>query len=252
MERGTMELMMPHLGGRALSDWFAVTLIKELKTGVYKDSTVLPAEHDLADAFKISRTAVRDAMINLEREGYVERVRGVGTLVHRHVVELTTRVDLDYGYNGMILARGYRPSSDKIKTYLEPSDEHIAKQLWIPVGSDLLVVEKRVLADDKPVIYSIDHMPLSLFQGRSLTEINWHGSLFDTLERHCNVTVDTDITNLSPVMGPPAIRETLLIGENESLILMDEVGYFKLSQPIFHTYGYYTNFFELSVLRKRF
>ena len=68
------------LGGELRSQQAARRLLEELRRGRYADAAQLPSELELADVLGVSRTVVRDALSDLERDGYVERVRGIGTL----------------------------------------------------------------------------------------------------------------------------------------------------------------------------
>ena len=69
------------LGGELRSHQAARRLLEELRRGRYADAAQLPSELELADVLGVSRTVVRDALSDLERDGYLERVRGIGTLV---------------------------------------------------------------------------------------------------------------------------------------------------------------------------
>ena len=67
------------LGGELRSHQAARRLLEELRRGRYADAAQLPSELELADVLGVSRTVVRDALSDLERDGYLERVRGIGT-----------------------------------------------------------------------------------------------------------------------------------------------------------------------------
>lgn len=67
-----------------------------------------PSELELADVLGVSRTVVRDALSDLERDGYLERVRGIGTLVNRDVVRVENRMDQKLEFNRMIRSIGPR------------------------------------------------------------------------------------------------------------------------------------------------
>ena len=71
------------LGGAVISDRVVASLLEELTNGRYAQADRLPAEVDLATELGVSRTVIRDALSEMERAGYVERVRGIGTVVNR-------------------------------------------------------------------------------------------------------------------------------------------------------------------------
>ena len=81
------------LGGELRSQHTAARLLEELENGRYSGAAQLPSELELASDLGVSRTVVRDALSELERDGYLERVRGIGTLVNRDVVQLKNRMD---------------------------------------------------------------------------------------------------------------------------------------------------------------
>ena len=66
------------LGGELRSHQAARHLLEELRRGRYADAAQLPSELELADVLGVSRTVVRDALSDLERDGYLECAR------HRH------------------------------------------------------------------------------------------------------------------------------------------------------------------------
>ena len=65
------------LGGAVISDRVVASLLEELTNGRYAQADRLPAEVDLATELGVSRTVIRDALSEMERAGYVERVRGI-------------------------------------------------------------------------------------------------------------------------------------------------------------------------------
>ena len=90
------------LGGAVISDRIVSALLEELRTGRYADADRLPAEVDLAAQLSVSRTVIRDALSEMERAGYIERVRGIGTVVNRTVLNLRSRLDQKLEYYPLI------------------------------------------------------------------------------------------------------------------------------------------------------
>ncbi|WP_101910761.1 GntR family transcriptional regulator [Marasmitruncus massiliensis] len=248
----SMEYDLPHLGGKLMSTQVSSLLIKELKEGVFSHSERLPSEVELSERLGVSRTVIRDALSDLEREGFIERVRGIGTVINRGIVNLNNRLDLKFEYNDLIRDAGYRPAADSIVLRVEPADHELAEKLQLDLADSVIVCEKRVLAGNSPVIYSIDYLPLSLFDGMAYTDIDWSAPVFDILDRYCGLAVVTTISKVYATNANPAIRQKLDLNEGEALMMLDEVGYCKLSRPVMRSFEFYTNFFEFNVLRKKF
>ncbi|MEF9853571.1 MAG: GntR family transcriptional regulator [Hydrogenoanaerobacterium sp.] len=243
---------LPHFGGKLMSTQVSALLMKELKTGIFCKSEKLPSEVELAERLGVSRTVIRDALSDIEREGFVERVRGIGTVICRNIVNLTNRLDLKLEYKELIVNAGYTPVSDNIRLRTEAATEENAELLGVDTDSELIVCEKRMLAGNIPCIYSVDYISAALFEGIEYADIDWSLPIFDLLDKYCGLTVVTDITKVSATFGDEFVRNKLNLKPNDALIMLDEVGYCKLSRPVLRSLEFYTDFFDFTMLRKKF
>lgn len=101
-------------------------LLEQLRNGIWQDTDHLPPELELANRLNVSRTVVRDALSELERAGYIERVRGIGTVINRDVVNLARRMDQKFEFTQMIRARGMQPNSDDLRVSRHTADADAA------------------------------------------------------------------------------------------------------------------------------
>lgn len=245
------KMKFPNLGGNLMSSKISTTLIKELRNGRFKDDDKLPAENDLAVIYNVSRTVIRDVLSDLERDGFIARVRGIGTAINRDILNISHRLDLKFEYNELISEVGANPVPDNISVHTAEASPDIAKSLNIDDGERVLVLERRMLADNVPVIYSTDYIPLYIFAGVDYHNFDWVIPIFDLLEKHCGISVVTDIAEIKAVMGDDIIRKKLNVNDNKPLIMLDEIGYSKLGHPIMRSFEYYTDFFNFTVLRRK-
>ena len=216
------------LGGAVISDRIVSALLEELRTGRYAQTDRLPAEVDLATELGVSRTVIRDALSEMERAGYIERVRGIGTVVNRTVLNLRSRLDQKLEYYPLIRSFGSYPHADGIQIYPVRAGEELARDLAIEPGDDVICIKKRILADTTPVIYSIDYLPRSLFGNRDYT----------------------NVAHLKASCGDESIRAAMRLAPGEAMLLLDEICYNRLCHPVMRSLSYYTNFFDFSILRK--
>ena len=197
------------LGGAVISDRVVAALLQELRTGRYADADRLPAEVDLAAQLGVSRTVIRDALSEMERAGYIERVRGIGTVVNRTVLNLRSRLDQKLEYYPLIRSFGSYPHADGIQIYPTRAGEELARDLGIEVGDEVVCIKKRILADTTPVIYSIDYLPRALFGSRDYTRIDLSGDIFEILERECHQQIASNVAHLKASCGDEAIRAAM-------------------------------------------
>ena len=222
------------LGGAVISDRVVAALLEELRTGRYADADRLPAEVDLAAELGVSRTVIRDALSEMERAGYIERVRGIGTVVNRTVLGLRSRLDQKLEYYPLIRSFGSYPHADGIQIYPIHAGAELARDLAIAPGDEVICIKKRILADTTPVIYSIDYLPRALFGSRDYTRIDLSGG----------------VAHLKASCGDEAIRAAMRLAPGEAMLLLDEICFNRLCHPVMRSLSYYTNFFDFSILRK--
>ena len=238
------------LGGAVISDRIVASLLEELRTGRYARADRLPAEVDLAAELGVSRTVIRDALSEMERAGYVERVRGIGTVVNRAVLSLRSRLDQKLEYYPLIRRFGSYPHADGIQVFPIRAGEELARDLEIEPGDDVICIKMRILADTSAVIYSIDYLPRALFGARDYTRIDLTGGVFDILERECHQQISSNVAHLKASCGDDAIRSAMRLAPGEAMLLLDDVCFNRLCRPVMRSLSYYTNFFDFSILRK--
>lgn len=240
------------LGGELRSQHTAARLLEELENGRYSGAAQLPSELELASDLGVSRTVVRDALSELERDGYLERVRGIGTLVNRDVVYLKNRMDQKLEFYKMIRAIGKEPRSDNLSVTREIASPALAEKLQLPTDASqtLVFVRRRVMADDTPVLFSTDILPLSLFDNKRLEGIDFSQPIFDIAARHCHTEVTETVAHLHAVSGPAGIRRQLALRPEQALLQLEEICYSRLCKPVLCCQTYYTDFFDFAMVRK--
>ena len=240
------------LGGELRSQQTAQRLLEELRDGIYAAVPQLPSELELAEALGVSRTVVRDALSELERDGYLERVRGIGTLVNRDVLMVENRMDQKLEFNKMIRAIGRVPHSDNLMVTRETATPELMERLALDPEKEhtLVFVRRRVLADETPVLYSTDILPLALFGGKRLDSIDFSRPIFEIVEQHCRVEVAETLTTLHAVMGTPGIRRQLGVRPDQALLQLDEICYSRTCKPVLCCQTCYTDFFDFAMVRK--
>ena len=240
----------PRLGGALISTRVAARLLQELTGGRYAQAERLPPEVELAGALRVSRTVVRDALSELERGGYIERVRGIGTMVNRGVVGLENRMDRKLEFTRLIQATGHTPHTDHLMVTRQAADSEMARKLGLPPGETVLVIGKRMLADDVPVLFCTDVLPLALFDRSRLDEIDFARPVFDVLQEECGIQSTSTVARLRAVVGEAAVRRMLCLPPDKALLELDEVCYSRLCRPVVHSRTLYTDYFDFALVRK--
>lgn len=240
----------PRLGGALLSAHAAQRLLQEIAAGRWAAADRLPPEVELAAALGVSRTVVRDALSELERGGYIERVRGIGTVVNRGVAALDHRMDRKVEFTRRIAESGRTPHTDHLLVTRQAADADAAAALGMTPGQTVLVVTKRMLADDVPVLLCTDTLPLELFGGRRLGGVDFARPIFDILQQECGIQTTSTIAHLRAVPGAAAERRLLRLGPDKALLELQETCYSRLCRPVVRSRTLYTDYFDFALVRK--
>ena len=134
--------------GNLLSEEITQRLLHEIREGCYANCRKLPPELTLAKEMGVSRTLIRDCLSALEREGFISRKHGVGTIVNPHILNATTRMDLEKEFLEMVSDAGYVSDMKIERIDKIPAEKEVAARLHIEEGDLVLISERLVTADD--------------------------------------------------------------------------------------------------------
>ncbi len=233
------------------SNMIRMKLLRELKNGQYAECDRLPRETVLAEQFGISRNHLREVLAQLEREGFITRIHGVGTLINRHVINVNYRMDIEMEFLDIIRQNGYEAGISFIHVQEEPADRCMAEKLQIEEGTEVLVVSRVCTADGKPAIYCEDILKKSLVKETfDLKELEL--PIFHFLKNCCYVDAYMDLTQLHAVLSDEKLSKMLEISEGSPLLNMEEVDYDIDGNVIFYSRQYFVDeMFAHTVLRKK-
>ncbi len=227
-------------------------LLYEMQNGIYADADRLPPEIELAKQMGISRTLMRDCLSILEREGFINRKHGVGTVINRQVLKVSTRMDLEKEFLEMVEEAGYEAKIAWCNYERVASDEQIADRLGLTPGDEVYKTERLITADGKPAIYCTDYIGVHLIRNENYDESLLKKPIFVFLEQECQTIVSMDVTEVSAVVADEQLGEVFRVAPGTPLLYMDEVGYEFFGSPVLYSKEYYVNdILHHTVIRKK-
>ena len=226
-------------------------LLASMKNGEYASSERLPRESVLSERLGISRTQLRDILASLEREGFITRRHGVGTIINRHVLNVQTRMDIEVEFLDMIRQSGHQAAVAFVRVSDGTADAKIADQLQIPEGTPIIRIARLCTADKKPSIYCEDVIEKAIAKGNyTLKDLKL--PIFHFLQQFCGVNAYMDLTDVRPAAADAALSEIFQIPIGTPLLNMDEVDFDIDGKPVFCSREYFVDgIFRLTVMRKK-
>lgn len=116
---------------------------------VYGD--LLPSELELEKHYHVSRITVRQAIAELEKEGYVKRARGKGTTV-TYTSRINESLSEIRSFTKEMEERGRKPGTRYIDIRKTAATEEVANALGIEIGSEVYHLYRVRTADDEPIV----------------------------------------------------------------------------------------------------
>lgn len=211
-------------------------LTKRITDGTYAVGDQLPNEQQIGGEFSVSRATVRDAYRALVDSGYLIRRHGTGTFVSR--VPQRHALDLTLSYTAMIKAAGFMPSIRVISQHQSAADLDDQARLRLAPGAEVVVVERVRFADQHPVVYSIDRVPLELVAPALHGDLGT--SLFSVLEQ-LRFGPRGGRAKLLPVLATQREAEHLRVDVGTPLLYFDETDFDENGLPVLASFEWHTS-----------
>lgn len=126
----------------------------EIKAGRYAPGDQLPSERELRERFTVSGNTVKQAIVQLRAEGWVESRQGSGVFVRegeRPLHRLDQDVTKNNGFYSMLDRMGLRPATTTTVTR-GPADEEVAEALELPAGAEVVIRHRVMRAEGRPTL----------------------------------------------------------------------------------------------------
>lgn len=192
--------------------------------------TRLPPEDELADMLHVSRTTVRAAVQDLERDGLITRRRAIGTVINRHVGFETLALQRLVPFEWLLRKRGHAVKVELSWDRRLPAAEVAASMPW-PSDTECLVMDKRFLADGKVAIGLRDHVPWEELLSNSLRE-PLEASLFEFSRRRCRRTIVNAVVQIIPMVAGEQAGTELELDSGQPFIRLRETHYDDRGEPV--------------------
>jgi len=222
-----------------------------IEHGTYEPGEQLPSEKELSVQLGISRSTLREALLNLEQEGVVVRRHGVGTFVapgyeHRlesglerleSILELAARQGLQVRIEGLEVRQ--------IK-----ADANLGEKLKAPPGTELTSVRRAICVDKTPIAYMADFVLSSILPPDEVGE-SFNGSVLDLLrEKHLAAITQVAAQIVATTADRP-LSERLKVKRGQPLLLVEETVFASGGDIVEFSRNYFVpDHFQFHVIRR--
>jgi GntR family transcriptional regulator len=198
-------------------------LREEIASGRWPAGSRIPSEPELCRALDVSRTVVRHALGDLEHERLLRRRKGLGTFVTEPKIRGRLVQSLT-GFHDDMLAQGRIPRTRVLQQRVVPAGRAVAEQLQVPVGTDVVAIERVRSVDDEPIVLVTTYLPHDLVPGLAAIDLT-NRSLYGTLVERYGLHIDHGRRMLESIGATATAAELLGVEEGEPLLYLRSVTY---------------------------
>ncbi|OUZ11954.1 hypothetical protein BHE97_03505 [Aeromicrobium sp. PE09-221] len=180
----------------------------------------LPTELELAKELGVSRSVVREALVDLEAQGLVARRAHQGTFPNVAALSVPFRIDQSYELTSRLEAVGFDVEVHVVAADWSSLSPQEAADLNATAGSSCFRVVKRWLGNGRPLITAEDVVPAR----RREIEFDPEYSVFDTVQQLRGEWVEWESATLAPVLPDEQARELLDAPRRQPLLAITIVG----------------------------
>lgn len=221
----------------SLTDQAKLHLKQRILNAEFEDGRI-PSETELALSLGVSRTTIRDALSRLELEGVIYRKQGAGTFVNEAGLQIKIRLEEIWGYEAMLEAHGYTPSTRIISVSDETASPNIVQDLNLQDNDRLLMIKKLFLADEQPVILTINLLSANLITQPCSRE-DFHTPIYQFLPQFCQQYLAYYLSEIVPLVATDELAQMLHLPTQKPLISFEEIGYNQDNQPVVKAFSYF-------------
>lgn len=202
-------------------------LMNQIKDEKLQEREKLPSEPEMMKTFDVSRSTVRKALGELEKEGYVEKFHGKGTIVCRPKI---TPLAALTSFSQNMRAAGLTPTYETKEIDICSPPLNIANFFEIdPDQDNTTIFMKRVLlADLKPIAIQQVYLPINLIhsiQNYFTKEYLDSHSMYKLLEDKLGISLWKAEEDISAIQAGDEEKELLHLDSQIPLLLINRKTY---------------------------
>ena len=196
---------------------------------------MIPTEKELSEMFQLSRTTVRQAIMELTQEGYLYRIKSKGTFVSRPKDNQSFIMRLE-SFDDHIRRLGKKPRTEILSCNVVPMPANVAAVMRCAPKSNAIELLRLRFADNEPVTLTHTYLPYDrcshlLTENRDLTQM--YASMAAQEDTHIVKVVQI----MEAVLADTRDAEYLRIRKGAPIQLLNIIGYNRNDVPLEFTYS---------------
>jgi GntR family transcriptional regulator len=221
------------------------SLRKRIEAGDLRAGDAVPSERDLAKIHSVSLMTARHALASLEREGVVERRRGIGTFVSAPKIHFNKLMS----YTEQMASRSMAAGSKVLFAKIIDDEQEANARLSLSPKSGVIKLERLRHAAGEPFALETCYLSAAQFPGLLSAPLH-RESLFGVLQRDYKVEIGYSDEEVDATAADPRTAELLDVPKREPLLRIRQVIFSTTGKAVLYVLGFYRSDRHNLVIRR--
>ncbi|WP_028044512.1 GntR family transcriptional regulator [Candidatus Stoquefichus massiliensis] len=206
-----------------------------IDSGEIQKGEKIPSENELCKKYDVSRITVRNALADLENEGYLIKKQGKGTFAT--TPKLFRPLEDSVGFSESCKNAGMQSSSVVLKREIHPMDDRMKDILKLDDNDQVLYIQRLRLADGIPLMIEnnyYSYQKYGFLYNEPLT-----GSLYELLAEKKGIICDRSLkTVITVTTASGDLVKILQVPIGAPLFVMDGIMGDEHGEPVHYSLQY--------------
>ena len=209
---------------------------RKIRDKEYGTAELLPSEREMSITYGASRMTVRQAVNDLQNEGYLYRIQGKGTFVSNAKVE--QQLSGLSSFSEDMERLGYKPGSRIVAFKSLQADALIAEKLHLALGDPVLKLKRLRTADAQNMAIETAYLNARLVNGIDMEDSD-HFSLYHYLKHTLKIPLLRSVETIQSTMITGKNAQLLQVPENMLGLLIERVTFTERDLPVEYVISQY-------------
>jgi GntR family transcriptional regulator len=210
----------------------------------------LPSEPKLARDLGVSRATLREAMRTFETQGLIRRRQGSGTYVTHTSGVIEAGLERLESIETLAQRKDLPVSIGEWNVERRKATKEEAQALDINNGAEVVNVCRVILAENRPVAYLVDVLPVEILNPDELGD-DFSGSVLDHLLERGQPPLNSSRTEINAVTASRKVARALGIQRGDVLLFFTAFLYGDSGRVVDYSFSYFLpGYFRFHVVRR--
>ena len=203
---------------------------KKIATAEWPVGSQIPTEDELCKTYNVSRATVRNAVLDLSRQGYLKRQQGKGTFIIKDAVR--DGLTMLTNFRELLFQEDLTVSATALARMVTMPADGIDVKLDIPKDKYVIYIKRLHHADNEPVLLQESYIPCHVCP-LLLEEDVEHQSLFDLFEKKYGIKI-TKVKTYTEITHLKSDEERLMRCREGSAAMLLKQHFYSGEQPVMY------------------